>query len=141
MQSQMGNLYVQDLTESYNPGYNAYVRLSELVYPLTPVDAIVFLDENMSSLNDGYLQVDDYDDRGWPDVPGAYHGFTGSMNFADGHAEIHKWITGALRIPVRYGFGWPEGNYPSFAGGHNNVDLVWWKRHTAAPSAQSPNNP
>jgi prepilin-type N-terminal cleavage/methylation domain-containing protein len=131
MQSQMGNLYIKSLTQGYNPGYMAYVKLSELMPPLGPSDAVVFLDENIYSLNDGYLQVDDYDDQGWPDVPGAYHDLMGSMNFADGHAEIHKWITQALKIPVRYGVG--GMHYPSFAGGHNNVDLVWWKQHTAAP--------
>ena len=87
----------------------------------------------MCGLNDGYLQVDTVNDNGWPDVPGAYHGLKGSMNFADGHAEIHKWITPALKIPVRYGHGWPAGSYPRFAGGHNNPDLVWWKAHIAAP--------
>jgi len=136
MQSQMGNLYVKNLTQGYNPGYMAYVKLTELSSPVGPSDAIVFLDENMCSLNDGYLQVDDFNDQGWPDVPGSYHDFMGSMDFADGHAEIHKWITPALKIPVRYGFGWPDGNYPPLSGGHNNVDLVWWKLHTAAPQAQ-----
>ena len=84
-------------------------------------------------MNDGYLQVDLKDDSGWPDVPGAYHDFKGSMNFADGHAVIHKWVTSALKIPVRYGFGWPQGGYPPFPGGHNNADLLWWKAHTASP--------
>jgi type II secretory pathway pseudopilin PulG len=138
MQSQMGNLYVKGLTQSYNQGYMAYVKLSELNSPVPPSDAIVFLDENMCSMNDGYLQVDDFDDSGWPDVPGAYHEWKGSMNFADGHAEIHKWVTSALKIPVRYGFGWPGHGYPTFSGGHNNADLVWWKRHTAAPLPPSP---
>jgi prepilin-type N-terminal cleavage/methylation domain-containing protein len=133
MQGQMGNLYTKPLTQGYNQGYAAYIRLGELLAPVGPDAAIVFLDENMGSLNDGYLQVDDADDRGWPDVPGSYHDFMGSMNFADGHAEIHKWVTPALRIPVRYGFGWPQGNYPTFSGGHNNADLIWWKLHTAAP--------
>ncbi len=132
MQSQMGNLYVKGLTQSYNTGYKAYIKVTELTSPVAPSDAIVFLDENMCGMNDGYLQVDDKDDSGWPDVPGSYHDFKCSLNFADGHAEIHKWITPALKIPVRYGYGWPAGNYPHFAGGHNNADLVWWKLHTAA---------
>jgi prepilin-type N-terminal cleavage/methylation domain-containing protein/prepilin-type processing-associated H-X9-DG protein len=132
MQGQMGNLYMKSTTQGYNSGYKAYVKLNELVAPLGPVDAIVFLDENMCGLNDGYLQADLANDNGWPDVPGAYHDFKGSMNFADGHAEIHKWLTSALKIPVRYGFGWPQGNYPTVPGGHNNADLVWWKAHTGA---------
>ncbi|MGH7952900.1 MAG: prepilin-type N-terminal cleavage/methylation domain-containing protein, partial [Limisphaerales bacterium] len=132
MQSQMGNVYpaVKLLTKGYNPGYKAYAKLSELTPPLTPYAAVVFLDENMCNLNDGYLQVALASDLGWPDVPGSYHNFKGSMNFADGHAEIHKWLTSALKIPIRYGYGWPQGQYPHYSGGHNNADLVWWKAHT-----------
>jgi prepilin-type N-terminal cleavage/methylation domain-containing protein len=132
MQSQMGNLYVAGEDASDNPGYVAYIKMSDFNAPgLVPSDAIVFLDENMCNLNDGYLQVDDYNDQGWPDVPGAYHTWKGSMGFADGHAEIHKWLTSALKIPIRYGFGFPAGQYPTFSGGHNNADLIWWKAHTS----------
>jgi prepilin-type N-terminal cleavage/methylation domain-containing protein len=133
MQSAMGNLYTAGLSKAYNSGYKAYIKLSDVVGLVSPSDAIVFLDENMCSMNDGFLQVDDFDDSGWPDVPGAYHDFKGSMDFADGHAEIHKWLTSALKIPVRYDFGWPGHGYPTYSGGHNNADLVWWKAHTAAP--------
>jgi len=138
MQGQMGNLYIKSTTQTYNPNYKAYVKLSEVVYPLSPVDAIVFVDENMCGLNDGYLQVSLASDNGWPDVPGAYHDFKGSTNFADGHAEIHKWLTSALKIPVRYGFGWPQGNYPTFSGGHNKADLVWWKGTHFSAGAMTP---
>ena len=133
MQSQMGTVYIGNMDD---PGYQIYNKLSDIVSPLTPADAIIFLDENMCNLNDGFLQVDSFDDHGWPDVPGAYHDFKGSMGFADGHAEIHKWITSALKIPIRYGFGSFQGQYPTFSGGHNNVDLVWWKAHVSAPVPQ-----
>lgn len=132
MQGAMGNLYFANTSRNYNPGYKAYVKLSELVAPLSPVDAIVFLDENMCNMNDGYLQVDTSDDQGWPDVPGAYHEWKCSLNFADGHAEMHKWLTPTLKIPIRYGYGFPGHGYPPVVGGHNNADLVWWKAHIAA---------
>jgi len=133
MQGAMGNLYVASTTRSYNPGFKAYVKMTEIVGALAPVDAIVFLDENMCNMNDGYLQIDTFDDQGWPDVPGSYHDFKGSLNFADGHAEIHKWLTPTLKIPVRYGYGFPGHGYPPVVGGHYNADLVWWKAHIAAP--------
>jgi prepilin-type N-terminal cleavage/methylation domain-containing protein len=138
MQSQVGNVYpiVESLTVRYNVGFMAYSKISQLMTPWGPDAVIVFLEENMSTLNDGYLQVDDFDDAGWPDVPGSYHQWNNCMSFADGHAEAHKWITTALKIPIRYGFGYPMGSYPSFPNGHNNVDLQWWKLHTAAPGIQ-----
>ncbi len=135
MSSAMGNVYpeVLRLTRSYNPGYMAYVKMGQVTSPVGPADAIVFLDENMCNLNDGYLQADTHDDMGWPDVPGSYHDFKGCMDFIDGHAEIHKWLTKTLKIPVRYGYGFPAGQYPAVVGGHNNPDLIWWKAHIAAP--------
>ncbi|PYJ06608.1 MAG: hypothetical protein DME25_06245, partial [Verrucomicrobia bacterium] len=72
MQGQMGNLYTKGLTESnYNKGFIAYVKLTEIKPPVGSSDAIVFLEENMCSMNDGYLQVDDSAATGWPDVPGS----------------------------------------------------------------------
>ena len=133
MQGMMGCLYIGNMYNPGPPAWRVYNKMTDIVAPLTPVDAIVFLDENMCNFNDGYLQVDCVDDQGWPDVPGSYHEWKGSMGFADGHAEIHKWITSALKIPIRYGFGWPQGSYPPFSGGHNNADLVWWKAHVSAP--------
>jgi len=133
MQGAMGNLYFYNTSRNYNPGYKVYLKMIDLVAPLPPVNAIVFLDENMCNFNDGYLQVDTFDDQGWPDVPGAYHDWKCSLNFADGHAEIHKWLTPTLKIPVRYGYGFPGHGYPTVIGGHNNADLVWWKAHIAGP--------
>ena len=130
MQSQMGTIYIGN---TYNPDYKAFVKMSDINGGITPSDAIVFSDENMSTLQDGFLQVDLENDQGWPDVPGSYHDFKGCMGFADAHAEIRKWLTPALKIPVRYGYGYGQGtSYPSFSGGHNNVDLVWWKAHCSA---------
>jgi prepilin-type processing-associated H-X9-DG protein len=133
MNSQMGNFYIAGQTLMYNPGYRAYVKITELGGSLPPSMAFVFCEENMASLNDGYLQVDAQDDTGWPDVPGSYHNGALGISFADGHVELHQWVTSALMVPVIYGYGWPGHGYPSFSGGHSNADLVWWKAHATAP--------
>jgi prepilin-type N-terminal cleavage/methylation domain-containing protein/prepilin-type processing-associated H-X9-DG protein len=36
----------------------------------------------------------------WTALPGSYHGGAGTLVFADGHAEAHKWVTSALKSPV-----------------------------------------
>lgn len=36
----------------------------------------------------------------WTALPGSYHGGAGSLVFAAGHAEAHKWVTSALKSPV-----------------------------------------
>jgi prepilin-type N-terminal cleavage/methylation domain-containing protein len=133
MNSQMGNLYTAALTLNYNPGYHAYVKVSQLTGSMNPSMAFVFCEENMCTLNDGYLQVDDNATM-WPDVPGSYHTWGCGFGFADGHSELHKWVTRPLKIPIVYGMGYPTGpqNVQAVPGGINNVDYIWWKLHTAA---------
>ena len=135
MQSQMGNCYpdVDQETLNYNTGWAAYAKLSQVIPPLSPSAAIVFLEENMCTLNDGYLQVDDNRAQ-WPDCPGSYHTWGCGMSFADGHAEIHQWQTTALKIPIRFGYGYPAGSdAQANPGGPRNADYLWWVQHTAAP--------
>jgi len=139
MQAQVGNVYSESLTESYNKYGIAYVKMTQCINPWGPTSVLVFLEENMCNLNDGYLQVDDGGADGmgppyWPDVPGSYHcGWISGMNFVDGHAELHKWVTSALQIPIQYGFGWPGHSVNGAPGGARNVDWQWWKAHTAGP--------
>jgi prepilin-type N-terminal cleavage/methylation domain-containing protein len=76
---------------SYNAGWRVYKKLGDLNCPV-PAMAWIFCDENMYTLNDGFLQMglNSFD---YPDVPASYHGGTGNcFVFADGHAESHKWM-------------------------------------------------
>jgi len=134
MNSQMGNLYSAQTTLGYNPNYHAYVKVSELTGPVGPCLAFVFCEENMCTLNDGYLQVNDNLPQ-WPDVPGSYHVWSSGFSFADGHSELHKWLTPCLKIPIAYGVGYPTGpqNVQAVPGGDKNADYAWWKPRTAAP--------
>jgi prepilin-type N-terminal cleavage/methylation domain-containing protein len=133
MQSQVGNVYCQATTESYNPGFIAYTKETQCLTPWGPDSVLVFLEENMANLNDGYLQVDD-GSPSWPDVPGSYHKWNCGMCFVDGHAEIHKWVTSVLQIPIQYGYGFGGGHSVyTVPGGASNPDWQWWIHHTAAP--------
>jgi prepilin-type N-terminal cleavage/methylation domain-containing protein len=126
MQSQMGNVYSGPITLGYNPNYRAFIKVSDLT-TLPPVNAAVFLEENMCSMNDGYLQVDSNRPE-WPDVPGSYHLWNCGFSWADGHADMHKWLTSVLKIPVAAGY-----LQNSVATGVGNVDYRWWHDHTSAP--------
>ncbi len=124
MQSQMGNLYSQGTTLGYNSGYKAFIKASELT-TLAPVDAIVFLEESMISMNDGYLQVKN-GSPSWPDIPGSYHIWNCGISYADGHAELHKWLTSVLHLPVTKNIP-----YAAVTTGVNNADYRWWDMHTS----------
>jgi prepilin-type N-terminal cleavage/methylation domain-containing protein/prepilin-type processing-associated H-X9-DG protein len=134
MSSQVGNVYISPpfapaaLTKQYNPGFGAYVKIGDIISCPGPTETIVFAEENMCSLQDGYLQVNDGTPI-FPDVPGSYHdGTSCGVSFADGHASIHKWVTPVIRIPVKAGY-----RQSSVGTGINNVDWKWWSAHTACP--------
>lgn len=127
MQSQMGNLYTGATTKQYNQNYAAFVKVTELIQPLPPNDAVVFLEENMCSLNDGYLQVNNGTPV-FPDVPGSYHLWNCGMSYGDGHADLHKWVTSVLKIPVAAGY-----TAASIPTGVSNQDWRWWSQHTSYP--------
>lgn len=145
MQSMMGNIYASVKSQAIGDcgtapngnNYIAYSKVSELMNPVGPSMGLVFLEENMCGLNDGWLEVS-LSGVVWADVPGSYHQWNCGMSFADGHAEIHKWLTPSLKIPVRAGYGWPMGNNQAPKGppGVNNPDWVWWTQHTTMPAGQ-----
>lgn len=103
MQMQVGNLYCYQTTVNENGAAIAYKRLTELHSSPGPADTIVFLEEHpdsmLNNVPDGSLEVDSTGGT-FPDVPGSMHRWGCGMSFADGHAEIHKWITSVLQIPV-----------------------------------------
>ena len=49
------------------------------------------------------------------------------FSFADGHVEMHKWITSALKIPVKAGF--TTSLVPATPGLKRNEDWVWFTQH------------
>jgi len=125
MNSQMGNLYVYGITRGYNSTAFAYVKVPEILNCPGPSQAFVFCEENICSLNDGYLQVNSGTPV-FPDVPGSYHVWNNGFSFADGHAELHKWVSGVLKIPVSH-------NYlaASIGTGISNPDWLWFTAHAA----------
>jgi prepilin-type N-terminal cleavage/methylation domain-containing protein len=126
MNSQVGNLYFQSRTLTYNPNYFAYIKVPETLLCPGPAMTFVWCEENMSSMNDGYLQVDSNNGI-FPDVPGSYHNTASSgFSFADGHAENRRWQTGVLRIPLVVGRGYGTGGQENVFAGKNNPDWIWF---------------
>jgi len=138
MNGQMGGEVVSLDENQYNPGWLAYSKSSSLT-TLPPVRAFIFCDETMFSLNDGYLQMG-LNDPSYPDVPANYHGHVNCFGFADGHAEIHKWM-GKVLPNVPYSTGVteqnPSGSPAPFNGGIVyttlfDQDWQWLTNHASA---------
>ena len=122
MNGQMGNR-AQALRD--NPLYKNFLKTSS-VSGISPSDLFLFCEENMGTMNDGYLQIDASGGT-FPDWPGSYHSLRSSgFSFADGHSEMRKWETSVLKIPIKYGFGYPQG---AIFAGLANADWKWFATH------------
>jgi prepilin-type N-terminal cleavage/methylation domain-containing protein/prepilin-type processing-associated H-X9-DG protein len=72
-------------------GYKLFVKFTDFGNGLGSADCWVFLDENPLSINDGLILFAP-DGNGVNDRPAVNHGNSSSFAFADGHAELHKWM-------------------------------------------------
>ena len=79
--------------------YRVYLKLADFTRP-GPANTWVFLDECPDSINDGYFTLHMTDNR-WDDVPASTHNGAGGFSFADGHAEIKKWLDASTKLPVK----------------------------------------
>jgi len=86
-----GSVDPQNDVNLNQPQYKLFKRMTDIRNP-NPVNAWVLIDESADSINDGFFHVDMVPgDNKWPDWPANYHGSSGALSFADGHAETHKW--------------------------------------------------
>jgi len=128
MNGQMGCVYIDG--HNLDTGALQYVKETDLVKP-APAMAFIFVDENPDSINDGYLEVDSMN-GGFPDVPAAYLGGAAGVSFADGHSEVHRWLTKTLTsIAVASPL---DVHNPSC--GAQNADWIWFSQRSAAPATE-----
>ena len=104
------------------------VKMSQLIQP-GPSRSWVFINEHPDSIDDGIFYDDPRASNGngtLIELPSAYLGGGCGISFADGHAEVHQWQTGAFIVPVRY------TRYPPNPGiaYTQNADLAWLAQHT-----------
>jgi prepilin-type N-terminal cleavage/methylation domain-containing protein/prepilin-type processing-associated H-X9-DG protein len=79
-----------------NPKFRYYRKLSDITVP-SPSQAFVFIDEREESIDDGFFLVFLDTSLGaksnqWANLPAIYHNGAAGLSFADGHAEVRKWI-------------------------------------------------
>ena len=109
-----------------------YLSRGDMVAP-GPSQTWVLIDERMDSINDGFFVVNMF---GYPniqttkmvDYPASYHSRAAGFSFADGHAEIHKWLDKRTTPEVRH-----NGNIALNVPSPNNLDVKWMQDHTTRP--------
>ncbi len=106
------------------PTYKVYNSLSSIIRP-GPAMTWVFLDEHPDSINDGLFNVHLVSDD-WDDVPASYHNGACGFSFADGHAEIKKWLDANSRAPIL------KVNPSTATGKVSPRDHAWLAQRTSA---------
>jgi prepilin-type processing-associated H-X9-DG protein len=117
--------------------YRLFLKATHFTRP-GPALTWVFLDEHPDSINDGLFGVNMPPAATWPagnaawdDVPASYHNGAGGLSFADGHAEIRKWIDPQSRPPIRK-LNPAQGNGAG-TGTISPRDHQWLQARTSAP--------
>src|SRR5689334_13602928 len=117
-------------------GYWSYSKMSDIVNP-PPTKLWVFVDEHPDSINDGWCIPDAPDLTTWVDLPASYHGEACGFGFADGHAEVRKWVDPFIPTGGGMGKGTPQ---PVLKYGRNGFaangtrDTSWFIERSTARS-------
>jgi prepilin-type N-terminal cleavage/methylation domain-containing protein/prepilin-type processing-associated H-X9-DG protein len=111
--------------------YRTYFKTTEMAPP-GAAHLWLFIDEHPDSQNAGgfansMVETADGRDARIVDFPASFHGEAGGVGFADGHAEIHKWVDPRTRPPVLYNNSLTL-NVPS----PSNKDMIWLAQRTSA---------
>jgi len=133
MNAQMGGVVSAAegaVINQYGPGnnYKHFIKQTQINNP-TPTMAWVFIDEHGDSINDALFRVDMLPGTtAWRDLPASYHGASGALSFADGHAEIRRWSDSAIKDrPVR------KAVYASGSAVANpKTDMLWLQARTTS---------
>jgi prepilin-type N-terminal cleavage/methylation domain-containing protein/prepilin-type processing-associated H-X9-DG protein len=131
--TQQPDLHDKPLNHLPGPGvpggpFKNYVKESELV-TLGPSDMWVLLDEQVDSINDGSFAVTMPTSAAatkWVDLPAKAHGNSCGFSFADGHSEIHKWISPSAIPNVTFSPS-PKGGIVEL----RDPDILWIAKHTS----------
>jgi prepilin-type N-terminal cleavage/methylation domain-containing protein/prepilin-type processing-associated H-X9-DG protein len=110
---------------------NPVVKLTDFIVP-GPAMSYVFLDEHPDWIDDGQFYIDpaetnglDAGSTGFTELPGSYHNHGCGISFADGHAEIHKWVDPRVVLPVKFLSKWTNVTCTTYC-----ADLAWLAQRT-----------
>jgi prepilin-type N-terminal cleavage/methylation domain-containing protein/prepilin-type processing-associated H-X9-DG protein len=104
--------------------WQVFRKIGDMIEP-GPTMTWVLLDEREDSINDGFwvTQMNGYPNLATTmlvDYPASYHNGAAGFSFADGHAEIKKWVDGRTTPQLRKG---QQLQYSISTP--NNRDVLW----------------
>jgi prepilin-type processing-associated H-X9-DG protein len=102
--------------------------------PVPPSEQFCFLDAHPDTIwSSQFIMAYTYGDPGWlygfDTLPAYYHDKSGTISFADGHVEAHRWTTSTFLSPIT---GQARTSVPTASVPQSGywADLNWIFRHT-----------
>ncbi len=115
------------LSGTWNPGsgiWMTYGKMSSITRP-PPSMLWILMDENPGTINDPSLAIQCNPTLNlFVDAPAVYHNGAAGLAFADGHSEIHRWISGFTKSITSLNTTDPSPTH--------NPDLQWLQERTSA---------
>jgi hypothetical protein len=111
--------------------WNFYAKTADLSRS-NPSHRFVFIDTHPETTRERQFAIDANPDRpfaGFVHYPGSLHNGSGTLNFADLHAEAKRWRNPDTKFPVSFadsGVGWPQRN-------NESEDYRWLWSRTGEP--------
>ncbi|MFO1500951.1 MAG: DUF1559 domain-containing protein [Verrucomicrobiota bacterium] len=103
---------------AFGGAYRQFLKTSDVPQPAM---TWLTLDEHPDSINDAFFVLGSPTPNNWGDYPASYHNGACSFSFADGHAEVHKWLSGTSRYPIIY-----SEPRQKAADAKGKLDLQWY---------------
>jgi prepilin-type N-terminal cleavage/methylation domain-containing protein/prepilin-type processing-associated H-X9-DG protein len=110
-----------------------FARKSTDFHAPGPSDVWVFADEHPDSIDDNLMYTANYLVQSFTELPGNQHGGDCGLAFADGHAEIHKWIGPIMAAHQTVNVNLPAQtwiNQVSLSGDTSDPDILYFAQHT-----------
>jgi prepilin-type N-terminal cleavage/methylation domain-containing protein/prepilin-type processing-associated H-X9-DG protein len=109
--------------------YRTFYKTADIIDP-SPSMCWVLLDEHPDSMNAGgfaNMMVENPGAARIIDFPASFHNGAAGISFADGHAEIRKWMDSRTKPPPRF-----NGQLALNVASANNQDMIWLAARTSS---------
>jgi prepilin-type N-terminal cleavage/methylation domain-containing protein/prepilin-type processing-associated H-X9-DG protein len=109
--------------------YRTYAKTTD-IEDSGPAMCWVLLDEHPDSMNAGGFANTMVESPGAAriiDFPASYHNGAAGISFADGHAEIRKWVDARTRPKPKW-----DGSLQLNVASPNNMDMIWLSDRTSS---------
>jgi prepilin-type N-terminal cleavage/methylation domain-containing protein/prepilin-type processing-associated H-X9-DG protein len=109
--------------------YRVYYKTADITEP-APANCWVLIDEHPDGINAGGFgntMVESPPQARIVDYPASYHNGAAGVSFADGHAEIRKWVDPRTMPLPKY-----NNSLPLNVASPNNRDMIWLAEKTSS---------